>query len=143
MDLPGTVRELCELLETPASSIDIPCYFCKRSLDDQDKHNFEIRDLRLTYKEGKPYASCGRCTRAAARHERESARHCVPVTLREIELLEGTEIEHISVRCTKCLKPLGLAEKVAYASGGFYAIALGRQTYRAVCRFCMQPDGQA
>ncbi|ABC95024.1 E6 [Rousettus aegyptiacus papillomavirus 1] len=143
MDLPETIRDLCELLEASAESIEIPCYFCKKPLDPQDKHRFSVRDLRLTYKDGKPYGSCSRCTRQAARHERETALHTVPVTLHEIELLEGVGIDRIVLRCTNCLKPLAFTEKLAYAQGGFYAIALGNQKYRAVCRYCMRPDGQA
>uniref|UniRef100_A0AAU7E3L0 Protein E6 n=1 Tax=Rousettus bat papillomavirus TaxID=3141903 RepID=A0AAU7E3L0_9PAPI len=141
MELPKTIKELCELLETPAGSIEICCHWCRKPLDNQDKYKFCIRDFRLVYEDGKPFASCSRCTRAAARHERENAQIQVPLLLEDIVLLEGVGLDRICIRCTICLKPLGEAEKDAFQAGGFYALAIGKHTYRAVCRMCMVPDG--
>uniref|UniRef100_A0AAU7E2G4 Protein E6 n=1 Tax=Eidolon bat papillomavirus TaxID=3141875 RepID=A0AAU7E2G4_9PAPI len=140
---PETINALCALYRVTPDSIELTCISCDRHLDVQEKYRFAVRDIKLVYKEGIPYARCSCCTRAAARLERDNAPSLVPLSLDEIELLEGRSIAQVSLRCTLCLKTLGATEKEAYRRGHFFAIALGPKTYRAVCRLCMVPEGQA
>ncbi|AQA28209.1 E6 [Eidolon helvum papillomavirus 3] len=138
---PQSISGLVKALGIKVEDLDIKCHFCNKSLSLQDRYSFDVRDHRLIYRGGEPRACCSPCIRAAARHDRDTG-NLVPVTIPEIEALEGKNIADIVVLCTLCLKNLDTVEKLVYLRAGFWACWVRDRQYRAVCRMCMVPDGK-
>ncbi|ADZ74260.1 E6 [Zalophus californianus papillomavirus 1] len=138
MAQPTTIQEWCRRLGIPEEDILLPCTFCGRFMSEQDRKDFDSKTLQLQWKHGNAHGCCGRCARAAARHER---RHYYQGSLTGQELLTvyGAGVLTLPIRCPLCLRKLGTTEILSAIGGGRY-FDLVRGRWKARCRFCLKAD---
>lgn len=107
---PVTIRDLANLWGSSVDLLSIQCRFCKAQLTILDKILYEYSRLRIIKKNNRWYACCAWCVRMNSMVEFMCYVECTLPAAHAYTVF-GRDIYQLTVRCYKCQKPLGDAEK--------------------------------
>ncbi|AUT11911.1 E6 [Leptonychotes weddellii papillomavirus 3] len=134
MARPTTIAELADSCGIPLVDVVLPCVFCKKYLNFQERCSFDEKNLQLSWKDSRAYGCCSHCARVTAWYE-WSTFYQGSLTARELLTVYGRNALTLVIRCFKCLRKLSCTEVCAALGGGQY-FDLVRGRWKAQCKFC-------
>ncbi|CRH63692.1 Early Protein (E6) [Chlamydia trachomatis] len=137
---PRTLHELCEAFNTSMHTIQVYCVYCKKELSRADVYNVAFTELKIVYRDNKPYVVCKKCLLFYSRI-REYRKYTRSVYGSTVETLTKKSLYDLSIRCYRCQRPLGPEEKqkLVEEKKRFHEIA-GHWTGQ--CANCWRPRRQ-
>lgn len=132
---PCTISEYAARLAIPLEDCLIPCRFCDCYLDYLDLIAFDVKVLRLIWRDTFVYGCCGECSKKNAKAE---LNHFYERSVSLVELVaeENKPLKDIIVRCGFCLKLLSYLEKVHTSNSGQGLFHRVRNGWKGFCWCC-------